>query len=80
MHSGMAVWVTHIALGPASLTNIIPDSMIPLMVTRLILSLKKAAKSPSTIWSADQVSTIMFARYTIGGSERRGDNIPLKQR
>ena len=51
------------------------------MVTRLILSLKKAAKTPSTMWSAEQVSTIMFARRTIGGIEHGGgsDNIPLKQ-
>ena len=75
MHSGLAVWVLRIALSSTSLTNTIPDSILPLMVARLILSLKKAAKTPSTVWSADQVSTIMFAQRTIGGSERRGDNI-----
>ena len=60
-----------------SLANATPDSMMPLMVTRLILSLKKAANSPSTIWSAGQVSSMMFARRTIGGTEHGGD-VPLR--
>ena len=43
------------------------------MTTRLILSLKKAANGPSTVWSAGQVSSIKFARRTIGGTGRDGD-------
>ena len=50
---------------------------MPLMITRLILSLKKTAKSPCTIWSAGQVPSIGFARRTINGTERGGD-VPLK--
>jgi hypothetical protein len=50
---------------------------MPLMVTRLILSLKKAAKTPDTIWSAGQVPSMNFARRTIGGTDRGGD-VPLR--
>ena len=46
---------------------------MPLMITRLILSLKKIAKTPDPVWSADQVPSIKFARRTIGGTERGGD-------
>ena len=52
-------------------------STMPLMVSRLILSLKKTANSSSTVWSAGQVSSIKFARHTIGGTERR-DDVPLR--
>ena len=51
---------------------------MPLMVTRLILSLKKAAKTRGAIWNARQVSSIKFARRTIGGTEHGGDAIPLR--
>ena len=60
-----------------SSTNATPGSIMPLTVVRLILSLKKTANSPSTIWSAGQVSSIMFARCTIGGTECGGD-VPLE--
>ena len=54
------------------------DSLIPLMVTRLILSLKKAANYPGSIWdsSVGQLETAVFAQRTIGGSER-GGNVAL---
>ena len=51
---------------------------MPLMVTRLILSLKKTAKTPDTIWSAGRVPSIKFARRTIGDTEHGGDAIPLR--
>ena len=43
------------------------------MATRLILSLKKTANSPSAVWSAGQVSGIKFARRSIGGAVPGGD-------
>jgi hypothetical protein len=49
---------------------------MPIMITRLILSLKKATTTPGTMWSAGQVSSIKFARRTIGGTEGGGD-VPL---
>ena len=67
-----------VASNPSTpLADVTPDSIMPLMVARLILSLKKAANSPSTIWSAGQVSSIMFARRTIGGTEYDSD-VPLR--
>ena len=51
---------------------------MPLMIARLILSLKKAAESPDMVWGAGQVSNIMFARRTIGGPEQGGDTILLR--
>ena len=51
---------------------------MPLMVTRLILSLKKTAKPPDTIRSAGRVPSIKFARRTIGGTEHGDDAIPLR--
>ena len=50
---------------------------MPVMVTRLILSLKKAAVSPNAVWTAGQLDTMRFAEHTMGGSGRRGD-ISLK--
>ena len=44
-----------------------------MIITRLILSLEMTARTPDTIWSARQVSSIKFARRTIGGTERGGD-------
>ena len=51
---------------------------MPLMVTRLILSLKKATRSPGAIWSARQVSGTGFALRAIGGTEHGGDTIHLR--
>ena len=50
------------------------------MITRLILSLKKATKTPDAIWNAGQVPSIKFARRrTIGGTEHgREDAIHLR--
>lgn len=48
---------------------------MPLMVTRLILSLKKAANSPGPMLSFHELETIVFARRTIGGAERGGGDI-----
>ena len=47
------------------------------MVTRLILSLKKAVNYSGSIWgsSVGQLETAVFAQRTIGGSER-GDVTP----
>ena len=46
---------------------------MPLMASRLILSLKKTANTPGTVWSTSQVPSIRFARRTISGTERGGD-------
>lgn len=48
---------------------------MPVMINRLILSLKKAGNSPDTIWSTavGQPENIKFAQRTVGGSERRSD-------
>ena len=51
---------------------------MPLMGTRLILSLKKTAKTPETVWSAGRVPSIRFARRAIGDTEHGGDVIPLR--
>ncbi|KAF9643489.1 hypothetical protein BDM02DRAFT_3264071 [Thelephora ganbajun] len=57
--------------------------LIPLMVTRLILSLKKAA-NPSysqSLWGSNntaQVESARFAHHTIGGTERGGGDIVLR--
>ena len=54
---------------------------MPLMINRLILSLKKAGSSPDTMWSTTvgQPENLRFAQRTIGGSERRdGGDIALK--
>jgi len=49
---------------------------MPIMITRLILSLKKAVDSVSG--NARQLQTIRFARHTIGGTERvRGGDMAL---
>ena len=51
------------------------------MITRMILSLKKAGNSPGSGWGTggrDQLESIRFARRTIGGSERGGGDIPLR--
>ena len=61
-----------------SLANATVGSVMPVVVTRLIISLRKTASSPSTIWSAGQaVSTVSFAQHTIGGSEH-GIDLPLR--
>ena len=54
--------------------------LVPLMITRLILSLKKVANPQDSIWSlsgAGQRETIRFARYTISGAEGGGGDIAL---
>ena len=51
---------------------------MPLMISRLILSLNKTARAPNVTWGVGQVSNISFARRTIGGIEHGGDAIPLK--
>jgi len=51
------------------------------MVTRLILSLKRAANPSDTIWSFDDGAhreDIMFASRTIGGSERVDGGIAMR--
>jgi len=56
--------------------------LVPLMVTRLMLSLRRVANSPGSVWSLGntvQPDSIRFANNTIGGTGRVGDNIHLKQ-
>jgi len=55
------------------------DSLIPLMVTRLILSLRKAANPQDSIWSrgTGQVDTVRFARDAVSGTEGGGGDIAL---
>ena len=56
------------------------DSLVPLMITRLILSLKKAANPQASIWSLSgtgQLETARFASHTIGGTEGEGGDIVL---
>ena len=62
---------------PMPSTDATTSSIMPLLVSRLIISLKKTANSPSMVWSAGQVSSIGFARRTIGGTEHGGD-VPLR--
>jgi len=49
------------------------------MVTRLILSLRKAANPQDSIWSrgTGQVETVRFARDTISGTGGGGGDIAL---
>ena len=44
---------------------------MPLMVTRLIISLKKAVEAPKQMWNGTEskVGSFRFARGTIGGTE-----------
>ena len=58
---------------------------MPMMTTRLVISLRKAAgplDTASDVRGAAEVSNIRFARRTFGGTERRGggvapDSVPL---
>ena len=54
---------------------------MPLMVTRLMLSLKKAADAPVSVWGSNYpswtVETARVAQQTIGGTEWATD-IALK--
>ena len=48
------------------------------MITRLIVSLKKAANHKNSRWTGTgQTGSVGLARHTIGGSER-GDAVALK--
>lgn len=54
---------------------------MPLMATRLMLSLKRAARSPDSVWSLNSAApseTLRFAHHTIGGTDRGDDGIALK--
>ncbi|KAF9783419.1 hypothetical protein BJ322DRAFT_1070696 [Thelephora terrestris] len=54
-------------------------SLVPLMITRLMLSLKKAANTPGPIWGTNgQLESVRFARRTFGGTERRNDDIAMR--
>ena len=44
------------------------DSLAPVIITRLILSLKKAVSSISS--GAGRLETVRFAQRTIGGTDR----------
>lgn len=50
------------------------------MITRLMLSLKRAARSPDLAWSFNdgfQPEGLRFANYSIGGSKLGGDRIAM---
>jgi len=54
--------------------------LVPVMITRLMLSLKRAARSPDLSWSfsdAFQPENLRFANYSIGGSELGGGRVAL---
>ena len=56
------------------------DSLMPIMITRLILSLKKAVNSPNSVSSGPgRLETVRLARCTVGGTERvRGGDVALR--
>ena len=47
-----------------------------LMITHLILSLKRAVSPQDSIWSG-QLDTVRFARHIISGAKGRGGDIAL---
>jgi len=49
------------------------DSLVPSMITRLILSLKKAATTPNSVWGSTTVGTAVFFQRAVGGTERIGN-------
>lgn len=56
-------------------------SLLPIMVTRLMLSLKRVANSPGSMWSFHntvQPDTIRFAGHTMSGTEFSDDSYDLK--
>ena len=56
------------------------DSLVPLMITRLVLSLKKAANSPDYRWSSDvipELESARFANRTFGETGYEGDCFTL---
>ena len=52
---------------------------MPLMITRLIISLKKAVEAPMQMWNGtSKGESVRFARGTIGGTEyQAGGDIAL---
>ena len=52
---------------------------MPVMVTRLIISLKKAVEAPEQMWNGtSHVESVVFARGTIGGTEyQAGGDVAL---
>ena len=54
-------------------------SLMPLMVTRLVISLKKAVEAPEQMWNGiSKVENVRFARGTIGGTEyQAGGDVAL---
>jgi len=62
-----------------TLLTLLWDSLMPSMITRLILSLKKAAISPNSLWSSTgvgQLGTVIFSQRTVGRTERfRGGGV-----
>lgn len=54
------------------------DSLVPLMITRLILSLKKTTESTFDLGGTGQFESEMIARHTIGGTARGGGGIALR--
>ena len=55
-------------------------SLMPLMITRLIISLKKAIEAPDQMWSVpSQVESVRFARGMVGeAGHQAGGDIPLE--
>ena len=57
------------------------DSLIPMMTTRLMVSLRKAADasgSTESSGSTTDMESIRFARDTTGGTESGGSDIALR--
>ena len=55
-------------------------SLVPLIITRLMLSLKKAASSPELMWSSNfpssRTESVRFAQHTVGEAGWGGDIAP----
>ena len=57
-------------------------SIVPIMITRLMLSLKKAANAQRSVWGSNYsrptVESVRFAHQTIGGTEWVADIAPSR--
>jgi len=49
------------------------DSLVPSMITRMILSLKKAATTPNSVGGSASAGTAVFFQRAVGGTEYIGD-------
>ena len=57
-------------------------SIVPLMISRSMLSLKKTANAQSSVWGLNHscwtVESVRYAQQTIGGTECVGDIAPSR--